>query len=804
MSSKVYSHSNGNLLSEHLFYVAKVMKERALFDKELAFILGICHDFGKLTSFFQDEKILKKGKKYGAKSNHTLISIHFTIAFLKHFGVTDEKLFLIAVFVINHHSDLRDMEELISSFFNGRTEEELKPQIDDLQTRVEIVKSVYQDELIALMQSYQIDKKIIESLLSFDFELFLTKESLKSSVKDLRRLRNKFAKEKNLFELFFRTSYLYSLLIFADRNMASKLPFAYEDYQRKSTLAPIPFNMIEKKVQSFKSKKDDIRQQLFDTLDKQVSYNSVSSKNIFMVTAPTGAGKTLATLNFAFKLKEKYQKEKIIYALPLTNIIEQNYNEIKKILTHYMPNDFEKNEFDYLIKHHYLADYKLNEATDVKDVLKMVESWSSEIVVTTFIQLFYAFSSNQASYLYRFSALQNSVLVLDEPQVLNAEHWLLIRKMLFWLVENLEVKIILMTATKPLIFKQDEYIELAETINFKEFIKNRGSRHKLIPSFDNTQTIEKFVDFVSKKIEGKQSVLVVLNTKKSSTEFFELIQEKREEYIVYYLSTTLAPYHRKEVIAEIQKSIKTKKVIVVSTQVIEAGVDLDFEIGFRDLAPLDSIVQTAGRVNRHFLRKESVESLHIVSLKKESSKLLFGEYVYEKEYLEFTKALLDNEKEEADFEELTKLYFKKVKKYNELKAQSFEKIINRLDFQTLSTKFQIIEKNDYTVPVFLEVNSSAKKYYQEYMTDKLKLQEIEDYEERYNFSKEVAYKKRKLYDFIVNVNKNNISTDDSEWLTIVEDENLSFCYKFDNLTKIGKGIDEDDFARIFVKRRIKK
>ena len=81
MSSKIYSHSNGNLLSQHLFYVAKVMRERALFDKDLAFILGICHDFGKLTSFFQDEKILKKGK-YGAKSNHALISIHFTIAFL--------------------------------------------------------------------------------------------------------------------------------------------------------------------------------------------------------------------------------------------------------------------------------------------------------------------------------------------------------------------------------------------------------------------------------------------------------------------------------------------------------------------------------------------------------------------------------------------------------------------------------------------------------------------------------------------------------------------------------------------------
>jgi len=275
-----------------------------------------------------------------------------------------------------------------------------------------------------------------------------------------------------------------------------------------------------------------------------------------------------------------------------------------------------------------------------------------------------------------------------------------------------------------------------------------------------------------------------------------LIQQEKEEYIVYYLSTTLTPYHRKEVIAKIQQSIKTNKVIVVSTQVIEAGVDLDFEIGFRDLAPLDSIVQTAGRINRHFLREESVEPLYVVALKSDSSKRLFGEYVYENEYLEFTKSLLDKPKEEAIFEELTQKYFEKVQKYNQLKAQSIEKIINYLDFQTLSTKFQIIEKNDYTVPVFLEINEEAKNYYQDYKYSKQQLEEIEDYEERYNFSKEIAYKKRKLYDFIVNVNKNNVVTDESEWLTVVEEENIQFCYKFNNLSKIGRGIDEDEFAQI--------
>jgi len=798
MSSKIYSHSNGNLLSEHLFFVAKLMEERAFFDQELAFILGVCHDFGKLTSFFQDEKILKSGKNYKAKSNHTLISIHFTIAFLKHYGINDERVFLIAIFVINHHSDLKNMKDLIGSFFSGRTDEELKPQIEDLANRLDLVKQVYQNELIKLIDSYNIKYKLKEKLLTFDFELFLTQESLKQSIKSLKKLRNKFAKESDMYELFFKTSYLYSLLIFADRNMASKLPYAYENYHKQSKIKSFPYTLIEQRVRSFKSSKEhEIRQQLFDTLNIQANDDNVNSQNIFTVTAPTGAGKTLATLNFVFKLKEKYQKDKIIYALPLTNIIEQNYNEIRTILECYMNEEFSQNEFDYLIKHHYLADYKLQEKSDVKEILKIVESWNSQIVVTTFIQLFYAFSSSQASYLYRFSALQNSILVLDEPQVLKAEHWQLIRKMLFWLVENLNVKIVLMTATKPLIFEQEEYIELAQNIDFKGFIYKRGSRHKLVPSFDFTQTVEELVDFVSEKIIGKKSVLVVLNTKKSATDFFKRIKKKEKEYLVYYLSTTLTPYHRKEVIREIQTQIQTKKVIVVSTQVIEAGVDLDFEIGFRDLAPLDSLIQTAGRINRHFKRKETVEPLYVISLKTDnSSKRLFGEYVYETEYLEFTKSLLDGVKEEVVFEELVEKYFEKVRNYNQLIAESNEKIINQLNFQTLSDTFQIIEKNEYTVPVFLKINQEAKESYQEYIESKNRLQEIEDYEERYNFSKEVAYKKRKLYDFIVNVNKNNVVTDNSEWLTVVENENLKFCYDFNDESKVGCGIDEEKFAQI--------
>lgn len=795
MSSKIYSHSNGNLLSEHLFFTAKVMQERAMFDKEFVFILGICHDFGKLTSFFQEEKILQNGKKYRKKSNHTLISIHFTLSFLKHYGIQDEQLFLLAIFVINHHSDLRDINDLISSFAE-REKEELLPQIKDLSSKISIIENVYKEELITLMRQYGDVPALKQALLNFNFEAFLSFQVIKNNRKYLRKLQRNYEQlsDSIKYGLFFKTSYFYSLLIFSDRNMAAKLPYAYEEYKQKPTVPAIPINLFERRVKSFKSKKEDIRQQLFDTLNKKIESEKTESQHIFTVTAPTGAGKTLATLNFALKLKEKHKKEKLIYALPLTNIIEQNYNEIKNIFTEHLGDDFINNEYSYLIKHHYLADYQLNEQTDIKEVLKTVETWDSQIVVTTFIQLFYAFSSNRASYLYRFSALQDSVLVFDEPQVLNAEHWLLIRKMLFWLIKNLGVKIILMTATKPLIFNEGEYVELTTSIDFKNYIEKRGNRHKLIPAFEKAQTIEKLTNFVKTHIKGKKSALIVLNTKKSSIDFFNLIQEQEKEQYVYYLSTTLTPYHRREVISQIQRKMRNpdKKIIVVSTQVIEAGVDLDFEIGFRDLAPLDSIIQTAGRINRHFLRKEDAEPLYIVRIEKENGKL-FGDFVYDKEYLERTKSLLNKEINESEFESLIENYFNIVQHYVALSAQNIEKSINSLDFQELSKKFQIISKNDYTIPLFLEINQEAKSAFKNYNNKKEALDHIDNYEEKYQFRKELQYLQRKLYRFMVNVNANNKATDD--WLTVINKYDLDNCYQFNEKTKVGIGIDETSMGR---------
>lgn len=799
-SSEVYSHSNFNKLSEHLFFTALVMYERSAIHKREAFLLGLCHDFGKLTSFFQREKIHKIGT-YHERSRHSLISIHFATAFLDHCGVDETFGALVALFAVNHHSNLKDFNDLLTSFFKGeRRHYELEPQIEDLKNRIGEIEQVYKQEIPKLIEEYvPALKEYIPYLESFNFTSFLRSDFLKKNKKLWRTCQAGFEQEgaERKQNYFVQISYLYALLIFADRNMAAKLPDAYKELSKRSSFL-IDEDIIEKEVRSFGSSKDDIRQRLFDTLETHVQSKSLPSNRIFSITAPTGTGKTLASLNFAFKLAKRTGKEKIIYALPMTNIIEQNYETLRRIFSQYIGMPFKQNEFSYLIKHHYLADYHLAEETDVYQTLKSVEAWNAQVIVTTFIQLFYAFANNEASYLYRFPALQNSVLIFDEPQVLNPQHWLLIRKILLQLVEHFSVYIILMTATKPLIFEQNEAFELTKQagheIHFGAFITKRGSRHKLVPHLDKTLTLNQAIDFFIEKIEVlssgiKRSVLIVMNTKKSSVEVFKQIRQKLPHYMVYYLSTNLTPFHRKEVIAKVHAAMQKENVIVVSTQVIEAGVDLDFNLGFRDLSPLDSIIQTAGRINRHFQRTELVEPLYVVKVKKdENAPKGFGEYVYDNEYLRKTESLLTREFCEHEFESIIDTYFKQLKAYNALSLEKKAELLDSLNFQMLAEHFQIIEKNDYTVPVFLEVNDQASHALEKFHEKQNELDDSEEYEKRFKLKKELQYIQRQLYQFIVNVNAANKATDN--WLTIINQSDMNDYYDFDDATKIGMGIDE--------------
>jgi len=231
-----------------------------------------------------------------------------------------------------------------------------------------------------------------------------------------------------------------------------------------------------------------------------------------------------------------------------------------------------------------------------------IEDWQADVVLTTFVQFFHSVISNRNRMLKKFHRIAGSIIILDEVQNIKAEYWPLIGTVLYHLSEFLNCRMILMTATQPLIFEtanrvfehnQQKQIEFRPLLNSEEtgFYFEQFERTKLVSLIDKENPLENADDFYAlfcEKWDPSKSCLIVVNTIKRSLDIFERLSEEETISDIYYLSTNIVPVHRKYVIRKIKRLLdEDRKVILVSTQSVEAGVDLDFDMGFRDVGPLD-------------------------------------------------------------------------------------------------------------------------------------------------------------------------------------------------------------------------
>jgi CRISPR-associated endonuclease/helicase Cas3 len=301
---------------------------------------------------------------------------------------------------------------------------------------------------------------------------------------------------------------------------------------------------------------------------------------LFSLTVPTGGGKTLSSLAFALKHAVKYGLQKVIYVIPYTSIIEQNAEVFrnvlgeKAVLEHH--SNFEPEEEDYRSR---LAS----------------ENWDAPLIVTTNVQFFESLFSSRSSQSRKIHNIARSVVILDEAQMLPVP---LLRPSLEVLKElsspSYGATIVLCTATQP---------ALSESLEFKEGLK--GVR-EIIPHPKELYQAFKKIDLsylstlkdeeLAKQITSHKQVLCVVNTRKNARRIYELIQDGEGSF---HLSALMCPAHRTEVIKKIRQALEGKKACrVISTQLIEAGVDIDFPVVFRSLSGIDSIAQAAGRCNR--------------------------------------------------------------------------------------------------------------------------------------------------------------------------------------------------------------
>ena len=328
---------------------------------------------------------------------------------------------------------------------------------------------------------------------------------------------------------------------------------------------------------------------------------------VYRLSVPTGGGKTLSSMSFALRHALRYEKDRIFYISPFLSILEQNADVIREVI----------GDDSLILEHHsQVADTDKDARCEEKEGSIAID-WDYPIVLTTLVQFMNTLFSDKLQCIRRMHWLANSVIIIDEVQALPVKCISTFNLMINFLAYVCNATVILCTATQPALgenkMKQNNVLEHKIIFNEQEeMIKNvekrfvQFERTKVVSAIkDKNYTSEEVCDFVAEKCGEVDSMLVVLNTKSAVKTLYDNISNLIEDTYIYSLTTNMCPEHRSNVINEIKGVLKRirngsgERVLVISTSLIEAGVDLSFNSVIRALTGLDSIIQAAGRCNRH-------------------------------------------------------------------------------------------------------------------------------------------------------------------------------------------------------------
>jgi CRISPR-associated endonuclease/helicase Cas3 len=755
-SCNLYSHP-GKLLKEHLFNVGYSSRETLTLKEidlselqikkdilvDLSYLIGICHDLGKATEYFQnyiketDEK-KRMQMKSRPETKHGLLSAIFTYFVLREYLKGQQALneplcdiFSVMSYLIvkRHHGNLRDAYFEILDLREDRDLEVLDRQIQSID--LDEVKEVYRD------------------MLNVDISYFFShyREIIKEILQKKKRIRH-LKDEKNI-EYSLITQVLYSILINSDKVEASGIRPKRNRGEISSDLIDLyktieGYNKSEEKI-------DIIRNSIYDDVISTVDGLNLEQK-IYSLNVPTGTGKTLTSLSFALKLRNKLEREKgftpkIIYSLPFMSIIDQNFDVFERV---FKKVNGHPPTTDILLKHHHLADifFKTEDNEfETSESLFLIEGWNSEIIVTTFVQFFHTLISNKNRALRKYHNIVNSIVILDEVQSIPHEYWLLFRELISIFSRYFNTYFIFVTATQPLIFEPEK--EIQELVKDRTKYFSEFDRIELIPELEITP-FEEFKEIVREDIENnkEKNFLVVLNTINSSKELYEHLKSfETERTCYYYLSTNIIP---KERLRKIEK-IKTSKgrMVIVSTQLIEAGVDIDVNIVYRDFSTLDSINQIAGRCNRNYRTDEKGIVKVFVLIDRNNKK--YYQYIYGDRpiLIDTTYQVLKSfyKINEPLFLEIMNEYYAKVK--DAMSNDKSEKMVSYLfdlEFESIQKNFRLIKQDYEKVDVFIELDDYAKEIRQIY-------QEIREEKDPFKRKKEFLKIKKDFYDYVISVPK---------------------------------------------------
>ncbi|WP_265447018.1 CRISPR-associated helicase Cas3' [Acetivibrio straminisolvens] len=716
--------------------------------RELNRLNLLTHDLGKATSYFQYyiRSVDSNSQKNDEKKRHGLLSGVLSFKIVNTVMKNEILAFLSYMVVSKHHGELDNFANFISVLSGDEKNKTLlKQQFESID------RGKLQEVITGLGIDFDISNYTVDEF-GNDID-YLTSRKVRNKVKELMG-----------FETFLLINFLFSLLIFSDKLEAiyNSENINIEDFIDKNTRRPkLSSDCVDKFKEGLEVK--NIRMAEWRNKAYQDVLNSVENlpleEKILSINLPTGSGKTLTALKAALRLKERLIEEKgynprIIYVLPFTSIIEQNFDVFQKVLG--------TTESNVLLKHHYLSQRvyqweKEGEMESLSDSVSehLVESWDSEIVVSTFVQLLHSIFTNRNRKLKKFHNIVNSIIILDEVQSIPHRYWNLVRETFTAMARYLNCHFIFMTATMSLIFSEEskEIYELAKNKRkyFEEFSRITINAKRVSEKL----TIDEYKALLSDDIYRfeEDDFLIVMNTIWTSIDVYSFIKEEfGDSAEIYYLSTNIIPKERLERIKKIKKS-KNRK-IIVSTQMIEAGVDIDIDRVYRDFGPMDSINQTAGRCNREWGDKKGLVTL--VNLTNENHyDRSYAAYIYDNVLIEETRNALSGFEmiEEKEIFYLAEKYYMGLKNHGSDESQKLLDCIKELRYREAfesgkddknSGVFELIRQEFKTVDVFIEIDDDAAKVWQEY-------QSIKKIKDRFERKRKFNRHKKDLYMYVLSL-----------------------------------------------------
>jgi len=484
-------------------------------------------------------------------------------------------------------------------------------------------------------------------------------------------------KDRNFYYSFF-TRMLYSCLVDADfldteafMRDEPTLRGGFDDWS-------ILYERLNKKTHQYLHLSSDkpINQKRNEILSHCIEFGKSHPRGLYSLTVPTGGGKTIASLAFAMEQVQNLGMDRIIYVIPYTSIIDQTVDEFQKILG-------SKN----VLAHHSQVVYDDPAESGDESITRKklaTENWDAPIVVTTNVQFFESLFGCRSSQCRKLHNIVNSVIIFDEAQMLPYDYLLPCVKAIGELVRNYRCTSVLCTATQPSL-----QAFFPAGMKVQEICANYQELYTFFRRVTYDVVGELSQDALVGMLSENDQVLCIVNTKAKARTLYEALPGEGN----FHLSTWMQPCHRRRVIETIKKRLKDHLPCrVVSTSLIEAGINLDFPLVFREVMGLDSIIQAGGRCNREGMRSKNTSKVHVFWF--QDKKMPKGM----EPYIETTQALLPDFNP-IDTPECIQTYFTRVYHYKDrgLDAYDILEKSNEFALKTVSKDFKLINQDSFSV-----------------------------------------------------------------------------------------------------------